>query len=341
MKNQYVGDIGDYGKYSLLRAFSDAGINVGVNWYLTDDDGSNDGKFKDYLNKEEFRKYDPVVFDALKQIIESDNRTVEAIQNSDILPGAKFFADSLSIEGTPKERANKRFEWFSDSVFALCGADLVFLDPDNGLLVTDNPSFKGAEKYALPSEVKNYWNANYNVVYYCHRGRRTDEQWQEYMRVMRKTMPGTRIIVLTYHKGTQRSYVFLVRKMHFDKYRKIIDKILKDWDGVFTDEGIEEDPSMPICDRDFVIYETVYKEEKITLSGSIKDGCLHLESCVYGDEYDSEKYYDFTAEDTSKLFSVIKHDDFIKSCKEGHLIWLEQFLEDNDIHPKTFCYVNE
>ena len=49
MKNQYVGDIGDFGKYSMLRAFIDAGIKVGVNWYLTEDDGSNDGKFMDYL----------------------------------------------------------------------------------------------------------------------------------------------------------------------------------------------------------------------------------------------------------------------------------------------------
>ena len=47
MKNQYVGDIGDFGKYSMLRAFIDAGIKVGVNWYLTEDDGSNDGKFTD------------------------------------------------------------------------------------------------------------------------------------------------------------------------------------------------------------------------------------------------------------------------------------------------------
>ena len=33
MKDKYVGDIGDYGKNSLLRAFLNAGVNVGVNWY--------------------------------------------------------------------------------------------------------------------------------------------------------------------------------------------------------------------------------------------------------------------------------------------------------------------
>ncbi len=335
MKNQYVGDIGDYGKYSLLRAFSEAGIRVGINWYLTDDDGSNDGKFRNYLNKEEFRKYDPFVFDKLKQINESGNRTVEAVMNSEILPKADFYSKPLSIDVPPKERKWKRIEWFDESLFAFWRSDLVFLDPDNGLMVKDDPSIKGAEKYVLPKEVLAYWNANHNVVYYCHRGRRTDEQWQDYMRVMRKTMPGTRIIVLTYHKGTQRSYVFLVRKMHFNKYRSILDKVLKDWDGVFTDEGIEDDDAnAPIYDRNFV----VYNEDNVKLTGSIKDGCLHLESSVYGKEYDSEKFYDFSVEDTKKLFTIIKFEEFIRSCREGHIMWMEQFLKNNEIHPRTFCY---
>ena len=335
MKNQYVGDIGDYGKYSLLRAFSEAGVKVGVNWYLTDDDGSTDGKFKNYLNREEFRKYDPFVFDRLKAINDSNNMTIEAVEKSDILPNTDFFAESLSVDGTPSERKWKRIKWFTNSFLALCGAELVFLDPDNGLLIKDDPSIKGAEKYVLPSEVKDYWNGNHNVVYYCHRGRRTDKQWQDYMRVMRKTMPGTRIIVLTYHKGTQRSYVFLVRKMHYDRYRKILDKVLKEWKGVFTDEGIEnDDVNVPVNDREFVVYD----EYAVKLIGSIKDGCLHLESSVYGEEYDSEKYYDFTLEDTRKLFDLIKLEEFIESSRKGHIMWMEQFLENNDIHPKTFCY---
>lgn len=334
MKNQYVGDIGDYGKYSLLRAFIEAGVKIGVNWYLTEDDDSNDGKYKSYLQKEEFRKYDPFVFENLKQIDDSGNRTVEAIQNSNILSGASFFADPLDTKGTPQERAWNRNEWLWNSIRALQGANLIFLDPDNGLLSKDEPSIKGAEKYVLPSEVKTYWNSNFNVVYYCHRGRRTEEQWQEYMRVMRKTMPGTRIIVLTYHKGTQRSYVFLVRKMHFDIYRKILDKVLANWEGVFTDERIEDDDaSSPFNKSKF----DVYNEKDVQLTCSINDGCLHIESYVYGKEYGSEKFYDFTAEDTRKLFTIKKFDDFINSCKQGHLMWMEQFLEENNIHPKTFC----
>ena len=69
MKNQYVGDIGDYGKYSLLRDFINAGVKIGVNWYLTENDDTNDGKFTDYLeNKDEYRRYDPELFDVLKRV---------------------------------------------------------------------------------------------------------------------------------------------------------------------------------------------------------------------------------------------------------------------------------
>ncbi len=337
MKNQYVADIGDYGKYSLLRAFLSAGVKVGVNWYLTENDGSTDGKFRRYLENDMFRHYDPVVFDTLKQINESENRTIKAIQNSNILPEACFYAEPLDAQGTRKERAEKREKWFSDSIWALSGTDLVFMDPDNGLLVKDDPSARGAEKYALPREVKEYWNTYHNVVCYCHRGRRTNEQWQEYMRVMRKTMPGTRIIVLTYHKGTQRSYVFLVRKIHFDRYRKIIDTVLRDWNGLFTDEEIENDDaasSIRLSDKEFIIYN----EPNVTLCGSITAGCLHLESHVYGDDYESEKHYAFTKADTNKLFSIIKFDRFITSCREQHLMWLEKFLKDNDIQPEVYCY---
>lgn len=335
MKNQYVGDIGDYGKYSLLRAFAEAGVKIGVNWYLTDDDGSNDGKFKGYLREGTLRKYSPVVFDTLKKVVSDGNGSVRAIQDSGIIPEAQYFSAPVIFTGTPAERTEKRDKWLWKSIWTLGLSDLVFLDPDNGLMEKDDPSQKNAEKYVLPREVLEYWECRHNVVYYCHKGRRTDEQWQNYLRAMRKTMPGTRIIAITYHKGTQRSYVFLVRKMHFEKYRKIIDKILEDWDGIFTDEMVEDDDaSRPIYDSDFVVYNA----GDVSLSGSIKDGCMHLESFVYGDEYDSEKYYDFTAEDTKRLFSLLDFDSFKDSCKKGGLIWMEEFLDEHDIHPNTYGF---
>ncbi|WP_029231702.1 hypothetical protein [Butyrivibrio sp. VCB2006] len=89
-----------------------------------------------------------------------------------------------------------------------------------------------------------------------------------------------------------------------------------------------------IGDIDF----TVYKETNVGLSGSIKKGCLHLESYVYGEDYDSEKYYDFSEEDTERLFSINSFDVFLINLRQGRLRWMESFLEDYDIHPKTSCF---
>jgi hypothetical protein len=82
---------------------------------------------------------------------------------------------------------------------------------------------------------------------------------------------------------------------------------------------------------------TIYSESSSTLSGRISEGCLHLEFVVFGD-YDSEKYYDFSKKDTKKLFKIIGFDDFLESCREGRLLWLEDFLAKNGIEPKTFCH---
>ena len=36
MQDCYAGDIGDYGKFALLRELREQGLSVGVNWYKTD-----------------------------------------------------------------------------------------------------------------------------------------------------------------------------------------------------------------------------------------------------------------------------------------------------------------
>ena len=95
MKNQYVGDIGDYGKYGLLRFLANRGIKIGVNWYLTDDDGSSDGKFTKYLKNPDERYYDPELFDALKEIAFRKDKTVGMVEDAGIIPGAAYFSEML------------------------------------------------------------------------------------------------------------------------------------------------------------------------------------------------------------------------------------------------------
>ena len=35
MKDQYVGDIGDFGKVLLLKHLAQLGFKIGINWVLT------------------------------------------------------------------------------------------------------------------------------------------------------------------------------------------------------------------------------------------------------------------------------------------------------------------
>ena len=237
MKNQYVGDIGDFGKYALLRAFIGAGVKVGVNWYLTENDGSTDGKFTDYLNKDKMSRYDPDLFDTLKTIAFKPDKSVFDIQNSGILSDTVLYSELLDLKGTAADRGRNRKEWFEKSIKALSDAELIFMDPDNGLLESDDPSKKNAEKYVLPSEIEEYFNRGHNVVYYCHKGRRGFGDWESYKSLMFERIPEAKPTVLTYHKGSQRSYIFLIHEKDFVQYRKIIDKFMA-WkrSDVFSEE---------------------------------------------------------------------------------------------------------
>ena len=58
MKNRYVGDVGDFGKYGLLRHLAGMtseddldSLKLGMVWYLRPDDCGNDGRHTGYLKQ--------------------------------------------------------------------------------------------------------------------------------------------------------------------------------------------------------------------------------------------------------------------------------------------------
>lgn len=239
MKNQYIADIGDYGKYSLLRQFENADVHIGINWYLTKDDGSNDGKFIKYLSDEKMRRYDSAVYDRLKKILEKGDRSVSGIESSKLFNKTNYYSEIMDFIGTPAERTALRYEWHHKALSVLKDTSLIFLDPDNGLLTSGNSNKRFSEKYVLPIEIRDYYRAGHNVVFYCHKGRRTNEQWEEYKRFMHKMIPYSKSFGLTFHKGSQRSYIFLVHPKEYEEYIGIISSVLDDWEGVFTYEKVD------------------------------------------------------------------------------------------------------
>ncbi len=142
MQNRYVGDIGDYAKYALLRAIG-RGLQLGVAWYLYPDEGHNaDGKHTSYLDAPaKWRLLDPDLFDGLKKLVAEDRRCVDSFKESQLLPSARFSSQILSSElRSYAQRAAWRVAWFERVVADLEDCDFVFADPDNGLC--DDDRFK-------------------------------------------------------------------------------------------------------------------------------------------------------------------------------------------------------
>ena len=230
MKNQYFGDVGDYGKYAMLRYFANNEIKVAVNWYLTEDDGSNDGKFTSYLEKGDMRRYDPELFDVLKEMVANENRSVTSFAKCGVIRDAKYY-DAI-LPNDKKERS----VWHEKALVACAETDLVFLDPDNGAI--EKKSGKNASKFCFPEEIADYYNAGHNVVYYCQKARRTYEQWEAAKGLMQKYLPDCKILVITYHKGTQRSYIFVLHKEDFRRYATLMTNFCRKWWRIFTEETV-------------------------------------------------------------------------------------------------------
>lgn len=133
MQDRYVGDIGDFVKFAVLRALS-PGRRPGIAWWLHPTHSpACDGKHIGYLGSpEKWRHLNPDLFDALKQIVSSGQRHTSAIERAALLPGAAFFNETIPIEGPPGLRPSRRSGWLLRLNKSFDDRDLVFIDPDNG-----------------------------------------------------------------------------------------------------------------------------------------------------------------------------------------------------------------
>jgi hypothetical protein len=107
LKNQYFGDINDYRKYGLLRALGFVtGLQVGICWTLTPDEGGSDGEFRRYLEEPSlWRKHDPELYDHLRKLLAPGmGRSVEHARCWELIPGATYYerllSDDLSADAT-------------------------------------------------------------------------------------------------------------------------------------------------------------------------------------------------------------------------------------------------
>ena len=146
MQDRYAGDIGDYIKFALLR-FLSPGRRLGVAWYLYPDENHNsDGKHIAYLrNPILWRHLDEVLFDQLHEMLRL-GRSVSALERSGVLNADYHRTSVACFAHQAATRDQFRTSWFKDLQATLFSCDLIFADPDNGL-VDDDPARRRLNKF--------------------------------------------------------------------------------------------------------------------------------------------------------------------------------------------------
>lgn len=200
MQNKYIGDIGDYVKFTLLRTLTADGGQLGVAWYLFPDENNNDGGHIEYLYPpehwkelerfhfqkhppENWEKLDSPLFHKLKAIVRNERHTRAIEVDEEILgKDTKYYSELLcpseSIAANTlrcfEARAHWRKRWFKYLLGTLDGCNIVFADPDNGLCEDEKFRY-GTVKYwkRLPlSEARSLAEGGRTVVVYHHNTRR-------------------------------------------------------------------------------------------------------------------------------------------------------------------------
>ena len=190
MQDRYIGDVGDFGKFSLLRKLTDNNppidrLKLGVVWYKFPDEAHNgDGRHIGYLRDGSFSMLDPDLHSGLARIVTLGRRTIEEFERSGMLPDdTRYHATPVAgVAGdgpVPHRRAAYRSAWLAQALDNTASSDLVFLDPDNGIAsqiaARDGPK---AGKYVLLEEIAAFWARGQSLVVYPHLNRTASHKSQ-------------------------------------------------------------------------------------------------------------------------------------------------------------------
>lgn len=216
MQDRYAGDIGDFGKIGLLKALQAQGLSIGVNWYLVepmDTERKADGTYKQedgkYLIPEKLQVCDTLLAEKLTKIAKSDHRSIRSLEQGNFILNARYYSEPVSVAG--------REEWHKKALDLLNDLDIVFVDPDNGMLVKSvgKKSVKSV-KYTFYEEVRDYVRRGQSVLIYNHRSRKQETQYFHEICYKLQEATGiteTDILKITFPKCSVRDYLAVPASM--------------------------------------------------------------------------------------------------------------------------------
>ena len=237
MQNRYVGDVGDFGKHGLLRFLSgetdpkgvEPRLKLGLIWYTHHDERHNhdrektnyDGKHTGYLvrtpkdDRKEYRECDPDLWERLRDLLLRDARCVHCAREMGILPDDTAFYDTQlyhvpggSARAIREAKATMREHWFQGALNVTKGAELVCVDPDNGIAPDKDMFLKDGPKYVYMGDLQALWLRKQSLVIY-HQLDHTDkapEQARLKADTLQAGLAGAEPIPLLFHRGSARLF---------------------------------------------------------------------------------------------------------------------------------------
>ncbi|MCP4969884.1 MAG: hypothetical protein GY932_04695 [Arcobacter sp.] len=232
MQDRYSADIGDFGKFQLLRyLFFNTSYSLCQLWYMYPDEShNNDGKHINYFDK--VKGFDEELEIKFKEIINT-KREVKALENASLLQNIKYFNELI----TNNKDLYFRKSWFKNALDFSLNSDFILTDADNGIAtkcdknkkiikILDYKDFNlrpNSGKYIFLDEIQALYQETSSLIVYHHLNRcfAHDLQIEELNDVLQKDF--SYVLAIKHKPYSPRVYFFLLDNL--EKYEFIKQKL--------------------------------------------------------------------------------------------------------------------
>lgn len=219
MQNRYTGDIGDFGKFLLLKHLFSEEKSATI-WYLYPDESHNtdgshtveEGNIKVYQH---CYAIDSVMSEQFNAIHREPSRHIGLFETYPVLPNGRYFKERVVGEG-----ADYRQQWLKRAIGFIeeTQSRVVCLDPDNGIepsSMNKLSTFKQG-KYATYSEIEAFFTigcVDHLVIYqHFHRQGSHESQMRDAKAKFETLYRGRAVVTILRHNPVQARFYIILSK---------------------------------------------------------------------------------------------------------------------------------
>lgn len=244
MQDRYSADVGDFGKFHLLRFFLlNSTFNLSQLWYMYPDEShNNDGLYINYFEK--VKGMDSELEEKFKDI-SLNNRNAKALEDAKLLKNIKYFRQFVNENA--RDNLEYRKSWFKKAFEFSKNSDFIAVDPDNGIAtklkkknekkdidIQSFDDFKGktkAGKYIFEDEIEELYKTSKCLIIYHHLNRTMAHDKQIEILKVKLEIKYKKVIAIKHKPYSPRVYFFVCRD---EKIYEFLEEKLKEFENSFS-----------------------------------------------------------------------------------------------------------